>query len=80
MYDPQTGDVVFQVYGPRVPGQARKIIFEGPIGRVQIPPGRTPIQIGNDVEEPVRDLARKAIGQAFPAKHPNAHGPDLIAP
>ena len=80
MYDNKTGDVAFQVWGPRVAGQERKIIWEGPIGKIQIPPGRTPIQIGTDVEEAVRDLARKATGQNFPSKPANAPGPDLIAP
>jgi hypothetical protein len=80
MYDSKTGDVVLQVFGPRVEGQPRRIIFEEQIGRVVIPPGRTAVQIGNEVEEPVRELVRRATGQPFPRKSPHAHGPDLVAP
>jgi len=80
MYDPETGDVTLQVFGTAAPGQSRRIIWEGPIGKVKIPPGRTPVQIGNDVEEPVRDLVRKATGQQFPYKRSNAPGPDLRPP
>jgi hypothetical protein len=81
LYDRNTGDVTLQVFGaPSAPGQPRKIIFEQPIGRVAIPPGRTPVQIGNEVEEPVRDLVRKATGQPFPAKPPQRGGPDLTTP
>jgi hypothetical protein len=81
LYDRKTGDVHLQVLGrPAGPGQPRKIIYEGPIGRVQIPAGRTPIQIGNEVEEPVRDLVRRVTGQPFPAKRSNAPGPDLTTP
>lgn len=81
LYDPRTGDVYLQVLGlPSGPGQPRKIIYEAPIGRVQIPAGRTPIQIGNEVEEPVRELVRRVTGQRFPAKPSNRGGPDLLAP
>jgi len=80
MYDSQTGDVVLQVFGPRVAGQPRRIIFEEQIGRVAIPAGRTPTQIGNEIEEPVRKLVRLATKQPFPGKSPHAHGPDLLAP
>ena len=81
MYDPKTGDVTLQVFGPAAaPGQPRKIIFEGPIGKIQIPAGRTPVQIGQDVEEAVRDIVRKATGQPFPSKPSNAPGPDLRTP
>jgi hypothetical protein len=81
LYDRKTGEVYLQVLGPAAgPGQPRRIIYEGPIGRVQIPPGKTPVQIGNEVEEPVRDLVRNVTGQPFPAKPSNAPGPDLTTP
>jgi hypothetical protein len=81
LYDRETGDVYFQVYGQRAgPGQPRKIIYEGPIGRIEIPAGRTPIQIGGDVEEPVRELVRRVTGQPFLKKPWYAHGPDLMLP
>jgi hypothetical protein len=89
LYDRKNGKVILQVFGPRPAGrgQPRKIIYEGEIGSVEIPAGKnrfgyekTPTQIGDEVEEPVRDLVRKATGQNFPWKRSNAHGPDLTTP
>ncbi len=80
LYDRSNGAVTLQVLGPAAgPGLPRKIIFEGPIGTITIPAGSTPIQIGNDVEEAVRDLVRRATGQNFPAKPSNFPGPDDYA-
>ncbi len=80
LYDRKNGQVTLQVLGPASPGQPRKIIFEGPIGTIEIPEGLTEVQIGNAVEEPVRNLVRLATGQDFPSKRPNAPGPDLTTP
>lgn len=80
LYDSLNGDVILQVFGPASPGSARTIIWEGTIGRITIPTGLTPVQIGNAVEEPVRDLVRIFTNQNFPNKPSNAHGPDLLAP
>jgi hypothetical protein len=80
MYDPATGDVFLQVFGERTPGMPKRIIWEGQIGSVEIPKGMTPTQIGNWIEEPVREMVGEATGQIFPNKAPNAPGPDLHIP
>ena len=80
-YDRNTGEVTLQVFGPPSgPGGPRQIIYEQPIGAVKIPQGRTPIQIGNDIEEAVRQVVRQATNQNFPYKSPHAHGPNLTTP
>lgn len=80
MYDAATGDVILQVFGPRSGSSPRVIVWEGNIGRVNVPPNLTPIQIGNAIEEPVRQLVGQATRQMFPTKAANAHGPDLHIP
>jgi len=80
LYDPNDGAVFLQVFGPRTGSQARTIIWEGQIGKIDIPKGLTPTQIGNEVEEAVRNLVGRATGQSFPTKAANAHGPDLHIP
>lgn len=80
LYDPSDGAVILQVFGPRVGSSARTVIWEGQIGWIQIPKGMTPPQIGNAVEEPVRQLVGRATGQSFPTKAANAHGPDIHIP
>ena len=80
MYDPRTGKVTFQVFGPAPPGQARLVIWEGNIGSVPIPQGVRGVNVGNALEELVRDLVRQATGQNFPSKPWWAHGPDLWDP
>jgi hypothetical protein len=77
LYDAATGEVYLQIFGR---GDTRRIIAEGWIGRIDIPQGLTPMQIGNAVEEPVRNLVGRVVGQSFPTKAPNAHGPDLHIP
>src|SRR5262249_50772861 len=37
LYDPSTGDVYLQVFGPRAKGKDREVIFECIIGHVDIP-------------------------------------------
>jgi RHS repeat-associated protein len=78
VYDRATGEVYFQVFGPRSGNDPRRVIWEGPIGRIPIPKGMTPINIGHAVEQDVRDLVTRATGQEFLSKRSNAHGPDLI--
>jgi hypothetical protein len=80
LYDVRDGGVFLQVFGPRVGSNPRTIIWEGQIGTIEIPQGKTPIQIGNAVEEPVRQVVGRATGQTFPTKPANAHGPDLHIP
>jgi hypothetical protein len=80
LYDPSDGAVFLQVFGPRAGSSARTVIWEGQIGTIQIPKGMTPTQIGNAVEEEVRQLVGRATGQTFPTKAANAHGPDLHIP
>ena len=80
LYDASDGAVYLQVFGPRVGSNPRTIIWEGQIGTIEIPQGMTPTQIGNAVEESVRQLVGSATGQTFPTKLPNAPGPDLHIP
>lgn len=80
-YDREGGVVSTQIFSQRPPGGGpRTIVFEGTIGRVDIPAGLTPIQIGSRVEEPVRRVFSEWIGYEYPTKSPNAHGPDLHKP
>jgi RHS repeat-associated protein len=77
LYDPATGEVHLQIFGPRVGNKPREIIFEGVIGTIEIP-DKPPIPRGNEVEASVMTLVGKATGQKFIEKAPNAHGPDLV--
>lgn len=76
LYDKATGDVYLQVFGPRT-SSYREIIWEGVIGKVDIP-NLVPVKAGIELEEPVRKLVEQATGQEFGQKAANAHGPDLI--
>jgi hypothetical protein len=80
LYDPTDGSVYLQVFSQRTGAEPRRIIWEGEIGRIEIPQGMTPVNIGNEVEEAVRTLVGNATGQQFPTKASNAHGPDLHIP
>lgn len=80
LYDAKDGAVFLQVFGPRAGASARTVMWEGQIGTIQIPQGMTPTQIGNAVEEEVRQLVGRTTGQTFPTKAANAPGPDLHIP
>jgi hypothetical protein len=60
LYDSDNGNVVLQVFGPKFDSPMRPIIWEGIIGRVNIPEGLTPTQLGNFIEEQVVRAIRLA--------------------
>jgi RHS repeat-associated protein len=80
-YDRGNGAVTAQIFSERPAGGGpRTVVFEGQIGRVEIPQGIPPIRVGNLVEEPVRREFSRWIGYEYPTKLPNAPGPDLHKP
>ncbi|MBW7885273.1 MAG: RHS repeat-associated core domain-containing protein [Caldilineaceae bacterium] len=77
LYDNLTGDVYLQVFEPDDQG-VRRVVWEGIIGKCEIPEGLGPAPLGNNIEAPIRKLVESAMKQKFADKAPNAPGPDLV--
>ncbi len=52
----------------------------GLIGQVQVPNAPTPQMVGQQIENPVRDLVAQKYGFKLDPKPPSATGPDIVVP
>jgi len=78
VYD-DAGRVFMQVFRKEPGSNVRRVYWEGVIGKVPVP--KAPVGSGlrgNMIEDRIRRLVQRRIGQRFMKKHPSANGPDLV--